>query len=119
MYNYNSNFVAVSASAASGSGAAAALAAGGVACAWQNTTSSETIVLGAARYSAADLASLKTASSGTSVSNWGDDGVFSRSGNRGTASFAFGTAWITLASPVFFAATDADPLVQSVVTALR
>lgn len=118
IYDYNPNFVAISASASSGSGAAAAITAGGIACAWQNTTSSETIVLGAARYSAAQLATVKATATGSAVSGWGDFGRFSRANNAGIASFAVGNAWATLTSTAFFASPDAAPLVQSVASAL-
>lgn len=123
VYEYDPNFVLLDDAAPEpGSAAARAVADGGVACAWQHTTTSERIVLSVAGYDEATLATLRddAGSNGTEVTAWATDaGYFATVDGRGIATAFTGPYWMVLSSPVFTEPGEATAFVDSAAAAVR
>ena len=124
MYAFNPNFVALNSwTPASGSAAAQAKANKGVACRWQNETSNDVIDLSVAELDAASIESLKNQAVGRSTMvptyDGADEGYFTAASGTGTAIVFVKGYWIVLSSQQFAEPGDAEPLVTSVVSALR
>ncbi|GAB3408377.1 hypothetical protein GCM10027515_25580 [Schumannella luteola] len=115
VYDFNPNYVLLTKpSIPAGSAAAQAQADGGVACAWQQTTTGHVIYLSAARYPADKIEQLKAAAGPTTTAFGAGSGYWS--GTTGTA-FA-GDAWIVATSVDFYEAADASTFIDSAAAAL-
>lgn len=116
MYDFNPNFLLLNSfNPAAGSAAATAIAAQGVACRWENSTSGVVIDVSVAKPAPSKLESLKS-DAGSAASSF--DGYFAVSGGTGTAQVFSGAYWATLSSAAFFEAADASDLVANVKAAL-
>ncbi len=122
VYEYDPNFVLLDDAAPEpGSAAAQAVADGGVACAWQHTTTSERILLSVAGYDETTLAARRdeAAADGTEVTAWAaDSGYFATADGRGTATAFAGLYRMVLTSPVFTEPGEATVFIDSATAAL-
>ncbi len=117
MYDFNPNFLLLSSfTPPAESAAEAAIAAQGVACRWENSTSGVVIDVSVAQPAPSRIDSLR-ADAGAAAS--GFDGYFAVADGTGTAQVFTGAYWATLSSPAFFAASDASDLVAEVVAGIK
>ncbi|QEO10385.1 arginyl-tRNA synthetase [Protaetiibacter larvae] len=121
MYDFNPNFSLIDGwSPDAGSAAADAVAAEGVACRWQNNTSSDVIDLSVAQLDSASLEAKanEAYASSTMVPTYGDEAYFAVAGGVGEAIVFAGAYWVVIRSPYFQEPGDASPLVEAVLAAL-
>lgn len=117
MYDFNPNYLLLNDfTPAAGSVAATAIAAKGVACRWENSTSGITIDVSAAKPASDKIDGLKS-NAGSQSSQI--DGYFAVSGGTGTAQIFSGNYWATLSSKAFVNASDASDLAAEVRSALK
>lgn len=122
IYDYNSNFVLeTEVDAPTGSLAAEVAAANGAFCRWVNQSSGETIDLGVVNPGPDGLAAraAELASSSVPAPNFAGEGYFVVTDGAGVAAAISAPYWVVLVSPVFLEAGDAEPLMLSVLSALR
>ena len=107
IYDYNPNLGLIDDfSPESGSRAARAVELGGTACAWQNGTSGEMVVVAAARPSSEEITELR-----------GEPAFVIRNGVGQAQAFS-GPFWVVASSPDFLEAGDATPLLDAAIATL-
>lgn len=120
IYDFNPNFSAIrSYKPADGTVGASAIDLSGVACRWQNETSSETIDLSVADVDTATIASLTKAAAaqGSPAEVDGADAAYFSLSNGVGAEVAFVHGyWIVVSSPFFSSSGDAATIVGSVIS---
>jgi hypothetical protein len=125
MYDYNPNFgLSESYKPAAGTEAADIVGVAGLACAWINQTSGETVEVAVANLPAEKLTELKNefVTSSNSVPTYGDptkvEGYFELAEGVGQAQAFAGPYWISAASASFFEPGDAQPVVTAAIAGL-
>jgi hypothetical protein len=122
LYDFNPNYAPQpNYSPAAGSSAAEAMARGGIACAWVNLTSGDTIEFAAAQPAPERLEALTNAlvGSSNSVPTFGMEGFFSTASGVGIADAFPGAFWITAKAASFIEPGDAEPLMRAAISHLR
>jgi len=120
MYAFNPNFLLLNNfTPEADSAAATALAAKGVACRWENSTSGVAIDVSVAKPSPAKRDALKSSAGTATDEFFGFDGYFAVAGQTGTAQLFSGDYWATLSSKAFFEAGDAAELAVDIRDALK
>jgi len=122
MYAFNPNFGLINTwTPKPGSAAATAKSEQGIACRWQNETSSDIIDISVAHLDAASIESLKNAAveKSTMVPTYGDEAYFSVSGGTGTAIVFQGTYWLVASSVYFAEPGDPADLITAALSALK
>lgn len=122
VYDYNPNYgLQPEFSPEAGSDVATILANQGLGCSWVNQTSGERFVVAVAQLADADLTGIQggLAKTSTRASGFGDVAFFAASGGMGVAEVFQGGHWLVVASPAFYAITDAEPLIDAALAALR
>jgi hypothetical protein len=122
MYAFNSNFGLINSwTPKAGSPAATAKSEQGIACRWQNQTSSDTIDVSVAHLDAASIESLKNAAveKSTMVPTYGDEAYFSVTGGVGTAIVFQDDYWLVASSAEFAEPGDPADLITAALGALK
>jgi len=122
IYAFNPNFGLINSwTPKPGSPAATAKSEQGIACRWQNQTSSDTIDISVAHLDAASIESLKNAAveKSTMVPTYGDEAYFSVSGGTGTAIVFQDTYWLVATSVEFAEPGDPADLITAALSALK
>ena len=121
LYEFNPNFAPKPDYApAAGSLAEEAVTRGGIACAWVNLTSGETIEIAAAQPAPERVTALanELVGSSNSVPTFGVEGYFSVVDGVGVANAFPSQFWVTASAPTFFEPGDAEPLMRSALSNL-
>lgn len=118
VYDFNPNFVLVDTAPAAGSPAAEAVAAGGVACTWQNGTSGETIVLSVSAPGPAQLEAVSASAPGEPTDMYGDAGWFALEGYVGTMTVLDGEYRVTAQSEYITTPAEAAVFLEPTLSAL-
>jgi hypothetical protein len=122
IYAFNPNFGLINTwTPKSGSAAATAKSEQGIACRWQNQTSSDTIDISVAHLDAASIEALKNdaVEKSTMVPTYGDEAYFSTSGGVGTAIVFQGNYWLVATSVDFLEPGDPADLITAALGALK
>jgi len=122
IYAFNPNFGLITTwTPKAGSAAATAKSEQGIACRWQNQTSSDTIDVSVAHLDAPSIEALKNAAveKSTMVPTYGDEAYFSVSGGVGTAIVFQGTYWLVASSVEFAEPGDPADLITAALSALK
>jgi hypothetical protein len=121
IYDFNPNFVNIPWLPTAGTSAAQAIQWNGLACRWINETSSDPIdVTAVSVVDRGTMVQLRAAAAaaGTPVANLGDVAYFQTIGGDGELQIFEGNYWVTLRSPWFEIASDANPLPLNVLANL-
>jgi len=121
LYDFNPNFAPKPDYApAAGSLAAEAVSRGGVACAWVNLTSGETIEIAAAQPAPERVTALanELVTSSNSVPTFGVEGYFSVTDGVGVANAFPAPFWVTASAATFLEPGDAEPLMSVAISNL-
>jgi hypothetical protein len=122
MYAFNPNFGLINSwTPKTGSPAATAKSQQGIACRWQNQTSSDTIDVSVSHLDARSIESLKNdaVEKSTMVPTYGDEAYFSVSGGVGTATVFQGNYWLVASSVEFAEPGDPADLITAALSALK
>ncbi|MGV8882170.1 MAG: iron ABC transporter ATP-binding protein [Rhodoglobus sp.] len=121
LYDFNPNFAPKPDYApAAGSPAAEAVSRGGVACAWVNLSSGETIEIAAAQPAPERVTALanELVTAGNSVPTFGVEGYFSVANGVGVANAFPAPFWVTASAATFLEPGDAEPLMSVAISNL-
>lgn len=121
LYDFNPNFsTKPDYSPAAGSPAAEAVSLGGVACAWVNLTSGDTIEVSVAQPAPETLTALANdlVVSSSSVPTFGVEGYFSVASGVGVAHAFPAPFWVSASAPSFLEPGDAEPLMAAALAKL-